>query len=412
MSGKRQHATFVEKVFVERQSLLDEMMEVKHIRTVFNVFITIFCVLVINNVAMGIIDIESSRLVLEFDVLFYAFGKFQTVVGTWLHMFFYTLLVPFKALHLWSSWYHTSCFPRLLSATMAGLLIICHVCVLGFYPIYVIIWHRLPPVSRLIIILEKIRFMMKSYSFLREVTPKIIQMKINKEKEVELPTFSGYLYFLFCPTMIYRESYPRTPFIRWKYVIKYFAQGFGCVLYLYFILVTLCIPVFINTSKQPFSTKTLIQSIFHATLPGILILLVSFYGFLHCWLNAFAEMLRFADRMFYKLLNKRFRTLALLAVFLLSAVIHEYAMTLIFGFFYPVMLCLFTGFGVFFNFAMNDKRTSPIWNVFLWIFLFIGHGILVCLYSQEWYAQIHCPLQEKTFWTLVTPRSWSCYLQQ
>jgi len=25
-----------------------------------------------------------------------------------------------------------------------------------------------------------------------------------------------------------------------------------------------------------------------------------FYGFLHCWLNAFAEMLRFADRMFYK----------------------------------------------------------------------------------------------------------------
>ena len=24
-----------------------------------------------------------------------------------------------------------------------------------------------------------------------------------------------------------------------------------------------------------------------------------FYGFLHCWLNAFAEMLRFADRQFY-----------------------------------------------------------------------------------------------------------------
>ena len=25
----------------------------------------------------------------------------------------------------------------------------------------------------------------------------------------------------------------------------------------------------------------------------------AFYGFLHCWLNAFAEMLRFADRQFY-----------------------------------------------------------------------------------------------------------------
>jgi hypothetical protein len=27
---------------------------------------------------------------------------------------------------------------------------------------------------------------------------------------------------------------------------------------------------------------------------------IGFYGFLHCWLNAFAEMLGFADRMFYK----------------------------------------------------------------------------------------------------------------
>ena len=28
-------------------------------------------------------------------------------------------------------------------------------------------------------------------------------------------------------------------------------------------------------------------------------LCLAFYGFLHCWLNAFAEMLRFADRQFY-----------------------------------------------------------------------------------------------------------------
>lgn len=35
-------------------------------------------------------------------------------------------------------------------------------------------------------------------------------------------------------------------------------------------------------------------------LPGILILLLIFFAFLHCWLNAFAEMLRFGDRMFYR----------------------------------------------------------------------------------------------------------------
>lgn len=35
---------------------------------------------------------------------------------------------------------------------------------------------------------------------------------------------------------------------------------------------------------------------------AVLILFLSFFAFLHCWLNAFAEMLRFGDRMFYKVM--------------------------------------------------------------------------------------------------------------
>lgn len=38
-------------------------------------------------------------------------------------------------------------------------------------------------------------------------------------------------------------------------------------------------------------------------LSGMLMLLLGFFAFLHCWLNAFAEMLRFADRMFYEVRN-------------------------------------------------------------------------------------------------------------
>lgn len=49
---------------------------------------------------------------------------------------------------------------------------------------------------------------------------------------------------------------------------------------------------------------------------------------------------------------------------------------------------------VIFNFLLNDKRKSPIWNVIMWTCLFIGQGIQVCLYCQEWYAQIHCPLEQ------------------
>lgn len=33
---------------------------------------------------------------------------------------------------------------------------------------------------------------------------------------------------------------------------------------------------------------------------GIMLLLLCFFAFLHCWLNLFGELLQFADRMFYK----------------------------------------------------------------------------------------------------------------
>ena len=46
---------------------------------------------------------------------------------------------------------------------------------------------------------------------------------------------------------------------------------------------------------------------------------------------------------------------------------------------------------VVFNFTMNDKRRSPVCNVIMWAGLFLGQGVQVCLYCQEWYAQIRCP---------------------
>lgn len=40
---------------------------------------------------------------------------------------------------------------------------------------------------------------------------------------------------------------------------------------------------------------------------------------------------------------------------------------------------------------MTDKRQSPVCNIIMWVCLFIGQGVQVCLYCQEWYAQIYCP---------------------
>ncbi|XP_078287519.1 sterol O-acyltransferase 1-like isoform X2 [Rhinoraja longicauda] len=430
------------KVFVNRRSILDELFENLHIQTIYHMFIALFIVFGVSTMAVEFID--KGRLILDFDMLVYAFGKFPRVFVAWSCLFLYTLTVPYKVLDVWGSLYQLARYPRLATLVLGLVLVVCQVCILGIYPIYTVIHYQLPPASRFIVILEQIRLMMKSYSYIRENVPKVLKAKLSQGEVFQMPAFSCYLYFLFCPTLIYRNSYPRTPRIRWKYVALNFAQVLGCLFYCYFILVRLCVPVFTNMSKQPFSTKTLVLSIFNATLPGTFLLLLFFYSFLHCWLNAFAEMLRFGDRMFYKdwwnstsfanyyrtwnvvvhdwlynytytdllwILGKRFRVAAMLSVFILSAVVHEYVLTLCLGYFYPVMFCLFAILGVFFNFIFNDNRTSPGWNIMMWVFLFIGQGIQVCLYSQEWYAQIHCPITERSFWALVTPRSWYCRIE-
>jgi len=37
-----------------------------------------------------------------------------------------------------------------------------------------------------------------------------------------------------------------------------------------------------------------------SVLPGIAVYLLAFFGLLHCWMNMFAELTRFADRQFYQ----------------------------------------------------------------------------------------------------------------
>ena len=58
------------------------------------------------------------------------------------------------------------------------------------------------------------------------------------------------------------------------------------------------------------------------------------------------------------------------------------------GNFFVIFLTL-----VAFNFIVNDSRKRPIWNILMWTSLFAGVAVLLCFYSQEWYARQHCPLK-------------------
>ncbi|KAE8610488.1 hypothetical protein XENTR_v10012146 [Xenopus tropicalis] len=430
------------KLFVSRRSLLDELFEVNHIRTIYHMFIALLILFILSTLVVDFID--EGRLVLEFDLLVYAFGKFPIVISTWLCMFLSTFLIPYGLFSAWARGYRAS-FHRSIRSVFFGLLFMTFQMLgLGFMPTYIVLHHDLPPASRFIIILEQVRLIMKSHSFVRENVPRIFAFTKEKSSIVPVPQVTQYLYFLFAPTLIYRDSYPRNPSIRWGYVATKFAQVLGCLFYAYYVFVRLCIPLFRNISQEQFSLRVLVLCIFNSILPGVLVLFLAFFAFLHCWLNAFAEMLRFADRMFYKdwwnstsfanyyrtwnvvvhdwlyyyayrdflwIFGRRFKSAAMLCVFTVSAVVHEYALGICFGFFYPVLFILFMCFGMLFNFILHDRRKGPIWNVIMWTSLFLGQGVLICLYSQEWYAQRHCPINNPAFIDFLKPRSWTCRLQ-
>ncbi|KAF5892313.1 sterol O-acyltransferase 1, partial [Clarias magur] len=428
------------KQFVVRRSLLDELFEVNHIRTIYHMFIALLILFILSTLVVDFID--EGRLVLDFDLLVFAFGQLPLVVVSWLCMFVSALVVPFTLLRWWAGVYSSSHHRTFYTLIAVTILLLYQSLGLGFLPTYIVLRNSLPPASCFILILEQVRLMMKVHSFIRENVPRL--WSSDKDGSEAVPHLNSYFYFLFAPTLIYRDRYPRNPCIRWSYVATKFLQVLGCLFYAYYVFVRLCIPQFRSVSMQLFDLRVMVLCIFNSILPGALILFLAFFAFLHCWLNAFAEMLRFGDRMFYRdwwnstsfanyyrtwnvvvhdwlyyyvyrdilcMTQKRFRATAMFVVFTVSAVVHEYVLAVCFGFFYPVLFCLFMCFGMMFNFILHDRRTGPVWNVIVWTALFLGLAVLLCLYSQEWYAQKYCPLEEPSFLDLLKPRSWTCYIQ-
>ncbi|CAO2637337.1 Sterol O-acyltransferase 1 [Lemmus lemmus] len=416
------------KIFIARRSLLDELFEVDHIRTIYHMFIALLILFILSTLVVDYID--EGRLVLEFNLLAYAFGKLPTVIWTWWSMFLSTLSIPYFLFQHWAHGYNKSSHPLIYSLVHGFFFLAFQLGILGFIPTYVVLAYTLPPASRFIVILEQIRLVMKAHSFVRENVPRVLNAAKEKSSTVPVPTVNQYLYFLFAPTLIYRDNYPRKtcPPSFYEAIIVFFVvfQVFGCLFYVYYIFERLCAPLFRNIKQEPFSARVLVLCVFNSILPGVLMLFLTFFAFLHCWLNAFAEMLRFGDRMFYKdwwnstsysnyyrtwnvvvhdwlyyyaykdllwFFSKRFKSAAMLAVFALSAVVHEYALAVCLSYFYPVLFVLFMFFGMAFNFIVNDSRKRPIWNIMVWASLFLGHGVILCFYSQEWYARQHCPLK-------------------
>ncbi|KAH9361363.1 hypothetical protein HPB48_020257 [Haemaphysalis longicornis] len=186
-------------------------------------------------------------------------------------------------------------------------------------------------------------------------------------------------YFIFAPTLCYELNFPRSSRIRKRFLFRRFLESLILALAQQWI-----VPIMENSLK-PFQ------------VPNILIWLLAFYWFFHSTLNTFAELLRFADREFYRdwwnadtvqyfwqnwnipvhrwCLRHLYKPLvasgmskanACVMVFLLSAFFHE----------------------VPFAFVIDNifrNRYNNLGNMAVWISLIIGQPLAILMYYHDYY---------------------------
>ena len=161
-----------------------------------------------------------------------------------------------------------------------------------------------------------------------------------------------------------------------------------------FILYVFLCREIIHSLENKLDFSTFMYTVIKLMLPSTFFLILGFFGFLHSWLNCWAEITRFPDRCFYsdwwnsiefgsyyrkwniivhdwlyyfiyldteRFLNKRKvpRWLPKIMTFMISAVIHELIITYALGFVYPILLLLFTGPGTRYHNCRNYSDSKP-----------------------------------------------------
>ncbi|KAF5291125.1 hypothetical protein FQA39_LY14367 [Lamprigera yunnana] len=435
----RKKGQLPDKQFMARNSLLTDLLEITHIQTIYHIFIAILFGLFVNSAVYNILRKRDTTMGL--GLVLQQFGNIHTLFYCWIGMFAMACSV-YTGFHIWAS-IRLHFQPKSLKLKLWDKGFLCIYIGYFFAFLYVstsaITTYNLSVSESLAGLCEITRFFMKTYAFVRSNVPGVLQYKLHAELEFYYPEFSKYLYFLFVPTLIYKNEYPRTKSIQWKYVVNCFIEVLGCIFYASFIIEQFLTTDFQNFGLKPMSWQEVTLIIMGNGMAGILLLLTTFYAVLHSWMNGFAEMLRFGDRMFYKdwwtstSFGRYYRTwnvvvhdwlytyvykdmceivmpknkfLPKVMVFFISAVFHEYILGFGFKFFLPVLFILFFGLGVGMYFLKPSNKS--LGNAYVWYSLAVGTGICVSAYAMEVFFRFNCPIEEKTFITYFIPRFLTC----
>jgi sterol O-acyltransferase len=418
----------LEKVFKRQSAPISKLLYSRDFQTIYNIFIAIMVNIGIAEMARDLLD---SNEVWGLYMLRDNFDKTNIVIQTWLVAFILSFF-PVVLVQMWNK--GVKFIVLLPFYVLLQIACFAHAC-------WAVRHHDLPIASSIVVMSESIRFGLKMHSYRREkcmhskpnpyqkFIPRFARELGVTEDDLQLPSItidsfsdeiSKYLFFLFVPTLIYRDSYPKLnrSIRRYHLAVNTF-NFFGCIIYTTLIFKAFCVPEFKNAANHITSYNHLLLSWIRATLPGTLVFLLLFFGVMHSWFSMWAEILNFPDRKFYdswwKATNMgtffrklsviiyewlhtyvyldamRFtgglfgQTAARVTVFLVSGLLFEVVVDISLGFFYPILFTLIAGPGMFLL-NMQNKRTR-IYNVLVWFVLILTMGLMMTLYSLEFYAR-------------------------
>ncbi|XP_034232657.1 sterol O-acyltransferase 1-like [Thrips palmi] len=429
--GKNAKKQLRDKEFAVRNSPLTDLFAVNHISTIYHVAVVVLIILVLKTLVDDLV--AHGTINMSVGLIWHCFGGFHRVITIWLVMMLATM-VQYVAFTNWAQ--RRQHFPVLARrcwdwAFLAALLVFD--AALLTLPVLRMLHYAMPFASSFALLTEAVRLLMKTHAFVRSNTPRALT-------DGSCPGFSHYLYFMFAPTLVYSDNYPRTPSIRWRVVACHMLEVVGCVFYCSFLAERYILPLYRDFGNHPVVPLEVFSNVMAAVLPSGLAFVCSFYLLLHSWQNAWAEMMRFGDRMFYMdwwnqgSFSAYYRTWNVLvqdwlysyiykdvvhmgfggvparfAIFGISAVMHEFILGFTLRFFYPALYVFFGIIGLLLSFlSVSQDGSSAVGNIGLWLSLFLGDGILVSLYMMEHFARENCAQVIDSSWDLFVPRSWNC----
>ncbi|KAM7344133.1 sterol O-acyltransferase 1-like [Cochliomyia hominivorax] len=436
-----------DKLFVMRESLLTDLLKVNHIRTIYHIFLIVFLSYLLNNIIYEYLVKGSISFGLgTFKI---AFNGIDRVAVVWIiqNIFVFSIYYDLKVWSYIRRHLTTKTTFQYLWSFSCLLIYIATQLLFAYLPTKICLSFDLPFVTATVLLLETVRLLMKMHSFVRSIVPRVMARKLKSEADsknpIHFPSFQKYLYYLFAPTLLYRDEYPRNLNIRWKFALARFLEMVA-VAFLYSYIYEQHIKLYFeNFGVEELNAASISNKIFSMLMPGITIFLTGFYMFFHSWLNLTAELLRFGDRMFYRdwwnasnhvflfrnwnvvvhdwlyeYIYKEFynhifkgsKVLSSLSVFTISALFHEYLMGYALQVVFPAMFVFFGVLGVIMLF-LTRYASINFGNILVWISLFYFSCITISLYSMEHFAKVNCPKEFNNLKDYLVPHVWSCYFK-